>query len=191
MKLRYMPLIFTLILGLLDASASESQAQAKLYQEIPRPKNLAPVYSLAFASSTDKPTYILGQMNHFLLTTDTQEHHRIRHPRYYIGSSTVCAAFSHALKYALGLSKGNLVLLYDALDDESWSSFSTDSTVNAIAFSPDSKIIAVGTVENVSFWNVQTKGQHLRQPKSPGATQALAFSPDGKILAIGKKAGDR
>ena len=189
MKLRYMPLIFTLILGLLNASVNESQAQAKLYQEIPRPQNLAPVYSLAFAPSTDKPTYLLGQMNHFLLTTDTQKHHRIRHPRYYIGSRTVCAAFSHSLKYALGLSKGNLVLLYDALNDESWSSFSTDSTVNAVTFSPDSKIIAVGTAENVSFWNVQTKGKHLRQPESLGATQALAFSPDGKILAIGKMLG--
>jgi WD40 repeat protein len=63
-----------------------------------------------------------------------------------------------------------------------------DSTINAITFSPDGKILATGSslYENkVKLWDVAT-GQELRT--FVGHThhiESLAFSPDGKTLASG------
>jgi RNA polymerase sigma factor (sigma-70 family) len=58
--------------------------------------------------------------------------------------------------------------------------------VNAIAFSPDGKLLATaGNDRAVRFWNPGT-GTPLRQlPVQPRPVECLAFSPDGTRLALG------
>ena len=63
--------------------------------------------------------------------------------------------------------------------------------VNAVAFSPDGKLLAIGTgdwrTENfgeVELWD-PASGKHISNAwHSPRDVKALAFSPDGKRLAI-------
>src|SRR5438067_2900 len=58
------------------------------------------------------------------------------------------------------------------------------NSVNSVAFSPDGKILASGSVYNtVKLWDVTT-GAELRTLDSGNVT-SVTFSPDGKTLAIG------
>jgi WD40 repeat protein len=61
-------------------------------------------------------------------------------------------------------------------------------TVRAVAFSPDGKLLAVGTGEpkqpgSVTLWDVASHRQ-LWACAEPGGVPALAFSPDGRTLAV-------
>ena len=57
--------------------------------------------------------------------------------------------------------------------------------VNAVAYSPDGKIIAASEGNNVLLWDATT-GQVIKTFNGPNAASAgLAFSPDGKTLAVG------
>jgi RNA polymerase sigma factor (sigma-70 family) len=62
--------------------------------------------------------------------------------------------------------------------------------VNAIAFSPDGKLIVTGGNDRtVRFWNAST-GKELRTlPVQPGAVECVAFSPDGATLATAGQGG--
>ena len=74
---------------------------------------------------------------------------------------------------------------------------STSSGVNAVAFSPDGRILAAGNDDGtVRLWNVtspanpQPLGQPLASSDSVlGGVNAVAFSPDGRILATGNGDG--
>ncbi len=56
------------------------------------------------------------------------------------------------------------------------------SGVNALAFSPDSKTLAVGTLSNLWIWDVRT-GRLIRELKGhTKGVSAAFFSPDGKTL---------
>jgi WD40 repeat protein len=60
--------------------------------------------------------------------------------------------------------------------------------VNAVAFSPDGRTIAVGNdALNMGLWNTST-GRETASLFEPDA-DALAFSPDGKTLAAGNSGG--
>jgi len=73
------------------------------------------------------------------------------------------------------IQKGEL--LYAPKGHEGW--------IEAIAFSPDSKIIASGGNDRVILlWNVQT-GESLGGLEQMDDLKSLAFSPNGKILAAG------
>ncbi|MCU0535415.1 MAG: hypothetical protein MUD14_16120 [Hydrococcus sp. Prado102] len=64
--------------------------------------------------------------------------------------------------------------------------FPDTSCIRAIAFSPDGKILASGTVnKKVQLWDVVT-GNLLRTLEGHGdKVRTLAFSPDGKTLVSG------
>ena len=65
------------------------------------------------------------------------------------------------------------------------------SGVNALVFSPDSKTLVVGTLNNLWMWDVRT-GRLIRELKghTKGVSAAL-FSPDGKTLvSCGGSTGD-
>ncbi len=63
--------------------------------------------------------------------------------------------------------------------------------VSALSFSPDGKLLAVGTLEGeVELWD-PSRGMKLRDLLSLHlAVGALAFSPDGEYLAVGTASGE-
>jgi WD40 repeat protein len=67
------------------------------------------------------------------------------------------------------------------------SHFPRQVSVNALAFSPDDRILASGSDDQtIIFWDVNGARQFQRFKEETGIL-ALAFSPDGKLLASGSK----
>lgn len=54
---------------------------------------------------------------------------------------------------------------------------------NALAFSPNSYVLAHGSDKTVELWNASTGEKLQTLTGHPGVVTAVAFSPDGKILA--------
>jgi WD40 repeat protein len=62
---------------------------------------------------------------------------------------------------------------------------SSNGLVYIIAFSPDSKTLAIGSDDNTArLWDVQT-GKQLQKLEHDDRLNAVVFSPDGKTLATG------
>jgi WD40 repeat protein len=62
------------------------------------------------------------------------------------------------------------------------------SGIDAVRFSPDSRLLAGGGQSGVTLWDVVTGKKYLHFGKPQGTAEALAFSPDGRVLVSG---GDR
>jgi WD40 repeat protein/uncharacterized caspase-like protein len=60
-----------------------------------------------------------------------------------------------------------------------------DNVALAIAFAPNSKLLALGANEKVMIWDVEHGSQLFRLEGHSAWVSALAFSPDGKELASG------
>ncbi len=60
-----------------------------------------------------------------------------------------------------------------------------DSLVDAVAFSPDGKVVAWGCDEAVRLWDVATGKELLRRAGHRVRVHCLAFAPDGRTLACG------
>jgi WD40 repeat protein len=58
--------------------------------------------------------------------------------------------------------------------------------VPTVAFSPDGRLLASGSADEMVLWNPQT-GEHIRTLGDAGTVRAIAFSPDGQLLASGAK----
>ena len=57
--------------------------------------------------------------------------------------------------------------------------------VTSLAFSPDGKLLAVGTYESIRLWDVEQQETAGELRHRRGFARALAFSPDGDTLAVG------
>ena len=59
----------------------------------------------------------------------------------------------------------------------------------ALAFSPDSEILAIGNISDIRLIEVDTGNLITTVSNHNSQVKALAFSPDGKILASGSHDG--
>ncbi|HET7015530.1 MAG TPA: TIR domain-containing protein [Streptosporangiaceae bacterium] len=67
---------------------------------------------------------------------------------------------------------------------------SAGSQVNGVAFSPNGRILAVGSLSGfVGLWDVAT-GRRVGTLNEGSPVYSLAFSPDGRTVAVGDDAGD-
>lgn len=60
----------------------------------------------------------------------------------------------------------------------------TQSSIFALAFSPDGKILAWAGREEIHLWHV-VKQERVATLNMPGQIETLAFSPEGHFLAAG------
>jgi WD40 repeat protein len=66
--------------------------------------------------------------------------------------------------------------------DRGW--YEVPPPVTEIAFSPDGRLLAIGTGQEVRLMHLPSGREVGRLDAFPGRVQSLAFSPDGKLLAV-------
>jgi WD40 repeat protein len=90
----------------------------------------------------------------------------------------------------LASESGDGVTLWDVTARKPRRTIRCKSIGNAFAFSPDGKVLAVGTSlpdeEAVKLYDVATGELRRRFDSGDREVSALAFSPDGKILAVAR-----
>src|SRR5262249_54051378 len=92
-------------------------------------------------------------------------------------------AFSPNGKMVVTASKTRTVL-WDAAAGEHHETLETDVQPISVAFSPDSKRVALGGSDNrVQVFDVGTDKAALDLEGSTGPVRSVAFSPNGKMLA--------
>ena len=88
--------------------------------------------------------------------------------------------------------------MWDVASDRSVASFEGHTgSVDAVAFSPDGRMVASGAGfgdSSIRMWDAETKKPlpgftRQAEDEDVGAANALAFSPDGKLLASGSDDG--
>lgn len=68
-------------------------------------------------------------------------------------------------------------------DGEQLAAWKREGFANALALSPDGRLLAASEGSRVELWDVRTGQQILQLEDSPGAVNLLTFSPDGALLA--------
>ena len=99
-------------------------------------------------------------------------------------------AFSHDNKYLASVGEDSKVIIWDisaakeirTLDAGGEAKFSD-------AFSPDGKLLAVGSWKNISVWNVSNWSLLSALPEHSGSTTAMEFTPDNKTIVSGNRSG--
>jgi serine/threonine protein kinase/WD40 repeat protein len=100
------------------------------------------------------------------------------------------AAFGRgALTLAVGDRVGNIVV-HEVIKGESQAVLSTHSEVEALAWSPDGHLLAVGTKDGtVRLVDPEDRTVLHSLPKFPSGVRNIVFSPDGRWLAAGHRNG--
>lgn len=93
----------------------------------------------------------------------------------FVGATMQSSAMAQGLEDAAEAPAAELAAQVDAFPD--W--------VTSVAFSPDGRLLAAGSYEQVALWDVaeQQRGEPL--PAASGFARSVAFSPDGSLLAVG------
>jgi WD40 repeat protein len=80
------------------------------------------------------------------------------------------------------VATGKLQAVLTPEDEAGW--------VNALAFAPDGKTLAVGSsTGTVTLWDIAARKERLRLSGLKGRVTALVFAPDGPMLAAGDSEG--
>jgi WD40 repeat protein len=77
------------------------------------------------------------------------------------------------------------VRLWDVGTGRQTAALNNRSFVEAVAFTPNGRLLACGGMAAVTFWDVDTREEIERLRGFAGAVQSVAFSPDGETLATG------
>ena len=157
-------------------------------------------WSLAY--SPDGNTLALGQYDGTVKLTDVKSGRRVGRLRGYDDIVNTVVFSPDGTKLAVGARGGDqssrgIVKLWrfppkalDVLTQRSLSTFYTQSKGGIrVAFSPDSRILAVGSDDGVSLLDVETGEKIVTLEKS--FSPAVAFSPDGRMLASRSADGTR
>jgi dipeptidyl aminopeptidase/acylaminoacyl peptidase len=91
-------------------------------------------------------------------------------------------AFSPCGRFLATTTTGGDVKLLDAADGREIVKFVTGGCSNAVAFSPDGKMLAATNEDLLLLWDLQTRACVQAIPDTRWLTR-LRFSPDGKYLA--------
>jgi WD40 repeat protein len=118
---------------------------------------------------------------------DTQTAKEIR-PVKFDGEDSGCqgALFTPDGKGLVVYGNGNAIDIWPLDGGKKTDSFEAfQGPVNAVACSPDGKLLAVGDGNAIRLWDLGTKKQIGKFRRHNGGVNALAFSSDGKLLASG------
>lgn len=90
------------------------------------------------------------------------------------------------LVYFVGTVIVSALVLYWWPRAAPYAQFKTDSYVQAIDFSPDSKLLASGAVDGkITIWDVDAKQVRAALRGHRAEVRCLVFAPDGKMIASG------
>jgi WD40 repeat protein len=83
------------------------------------------------------------------------------------------------------VSAGSMLRVFDVATGQQLQTFGAGKRINAIAFSANGKLLAVGREQEPgAIWDMATFKELYRLDDSPNGVRAVAFRPDGKALAV-------
>ncbi len=99
------------------------------------------------------------------------------------GNVRLCA-FAPSGSLLAWVGRGETVTVWDTKNNCLFCRFHSNDRIHALAFSPDSRLLALGCEAQFQLWAVDTCRQRsvIREPHGGGIT-SVAFSPDGKVVA--------
>jgi WD40 repeat protein len=189
------PVTAALLAGAAWRLAPTAQARYSLLQSLAQPvRGVLTAYSgvvTTLAYSPDGTTLAAGYSGGAIRLWDLASHR------------TISAATWNAAPLALAFTGGGKLLeVADADATGTWNlanqaritawPFVSPVQGNAVAFSPDGKMVATGSADgNVRLWEAATR-QEIGPPMSSDAkpVAAVAFSPDGTLVAAGSTDGN-
>lgn len=155
-----------------------------------------PLYSLSNALSPDGTKFALGK-SHGTAQLWSLSDERVSKLTKHTGQVWGIAFSIDNSMLATGGSDGT-ILLWDVATGQHKDTFAQEpwDSVNALAFSPDERVLAIGHSRGIRLWNyktgasIQTLGHSRQAPpfvgnRSWGSISSLVFSPDGKTVASG------